>query len=116
AQRGVAVWLFEAADAGHEAPRASTVHPATLEMIAALGLLDDVVGQGLVARAFQVWGWPTRSIVAAFDHTILKNATPCPFVRQCEQHKIAKMGLERLKGVSARGSDVQCFRQRHCAA
>ena len=43
AQRGVAVWLFEAADAVNEAPRASTLHPATLEMIAALGMLDDVV-------------------------------------------------------------------------
>src|SRR4051812_38210580 len=50
AQRGVPVRLFEAADAVNEAPRASTLHPATLEMIAAVGMLDDVVAQGLVAR------------------------------------------------------------------
>ena len=44
AQRGLAVRLFEAADSVNEAPRASTLHPATLEMIAALGMFDDVVG------------------------------------------------------------------------
>jgi len=97
AQRGLAVRLFEAADAVNEAPRASTLHPATLEMIAALGMFDDVVGQGLVARTFQFWDRPTRSVVAEFDHAILKNDTPYPFVVQCEQHKIAKMGLKRLK-------------------
>src|SRR5262249_52333174 len=97
AQRGVAVRLFEAADAVNEAPRGSAVHPATPEMIAALAMLDDVVKQGLVARTFQFWDRPTRRLVAEFDHTILKNDTPYPFVVQCEQHKIAKMGLERLK-------------------
>ncbi|MFZ0176408.1 MAG: NAD(P)/FAD-dependent oxidoreductase, partial [Pseudolabrys sp.] len=97
AQRGVPVRLFEAAEAVNEAPRASTLHPATLEMIAAIGLLDDVVAQGLVARTFQFWDRPTRGVVAEFDHAILKNDTPYPFVVQCEQHKIAKMGLERLK-------------------
>ena len=66
-------------------------------MIAAIGMLDDVVAQGLVARTFQFWDRPTRSVVAEFDHAILKNDTPYPFVVQCEQHKIAKMGLERLK-------------------
>jgi 3-(3-hydroxy-phenyl)propionate hydroxylase len=97
AQRGVAVRLFEAADAVNEAPRASTLHPATLEMIASIGMLDDVVAQGLVARTFQFWDRPSRRVVAEFDHAILANDTAYPFVVQCEQHKIAKLGLERLK-------------------
>ena len=97
AQRGIPVRLFEAAEAVNEAPRASTLHPATLEMLSAVGLLDDAVAQGLVARTFQFWDRPTRRVVAEFDHAILKVDTPYPFVVQCEQHKIAKMGLERLK-------------------
>ena len=97
AQRGIPVRLFEAAEAVNEAPRASTLHPATLEMLSAVGLLDDAVAQGLVARTFQFWDRPTRRVVAEFDHAILKDDTPYPFVVQCEQHKIAKMGLERLK-------------------
>ncbi len=97
AQRGVAVKVFEAADTVNDAPRASTLHPATLEMIAAVGMLDEVVAQGLVAPTFQFWDRPTRRVVAEFDHGILKNDTPYPFVVQCEQHKIAKIGLDRLK-------------------
>lgn len=97
AQRDIPVRLFEAAEAINDAPRASTLHPATLEMISALGLLDDVIAQGLIAPTFQFWDRPTRRIVAEFDHAILANDTEIPFVVQCEQHKIARLGLERLK-------------------
>lgn len=97
AQRDIPVQLYEASDVVNDAPRASTLHPATLEMIDALGLLDDVIAQGLVARTFQFWDRPTRRIVAEFDHAILKDDTRVPFVVQCEQHKLARLGLERLK-------------------
>jgi 3-(3-hydroxy-phenyl)propionate hydroxylase len=97
AQRGIPVRLFEAEADVNDAPRASTLHPATLEMLAALGLLDDVLAQGLVARTFQFWDRPARRLVAEFDHAILTDDTPFPFVVQCEQHKIARLGLERLK-------------------
>ena len=97
AQRGIPVRLFEAEADVNDAPRASTLHPATLEMLAALGLLDDVLAQGLVARTFQFWDRPARRLVAEFDHAILADDTPFPFVVQCEQHKIARLGLERLK-------------------
>jgi len=97
ARRGIPVRLFEAEAAVNEAPRASTLHPATLEMLAALGLLDDVVAKGLVAQKFQFWDRPERRVVAEFDHAILAQDTPYPFVVQCEQHKVAKLGLERLK-------------------
>ena len=97
AQRGIPVRLFEAEADVNDAPRASTLHPATLEMLAALNLLDDVLAQGLVARTFQFWDRPARRLVAEFDHAILSDDTPFPFVVQCEQHKIALLGLERLK-------------------
>src|SRR4051794_26721853 len=97
AQRGIAVRVFEAEAAVNDAPRASTLHPATLEMLAALGLLDDVLAQGLVARKFQFWDRPERRVVAEFDHAILAQDTPYPYVVQCEQHKIARLGLARLK-------------------
>jgi 2-polyprenyl-6-methoxyphenol hydroxylase-like FAD-dependent oxidoreductase len=43
AQRGISVRVFEAAEQINDAPRASTLHPATLEMLSALGLLNDVI-------------------------------------------------------------------------
>jgi 3-(3-hydroxy-phenyl)propionate hydroxylase len=97
AQQGVAVQVFEAADCVDESPRASTTHPATLEMLAALGLLDEVIARGLVARSFQFWDRPSRRMIAEFDHAVLKDDTPYPFVVQCEQHKLAKLAIERLR-------------------
>jgi 3-(3-hydroxy-phenyl)propionate hydroxylase len=97
AQRGIPVRVFEAAESVNDAPRASTLHPATLEMLADVGLLDEVVARGLIARTFQFWDRPSRSVVAEFDHGILKDDTSYPFVVQCEQHKIANMGIARLK-------------------
>jgi 3-(3-hydroxy-phenyl)propionate hydroxylase len=96
AQRGIPVRVFEAAAAVNDAPRASTLHPATLEMLAALGLIDEIIARGLVARTFQFWDRPSRQMIAEFDHAILKDDTGYPFVVQCEQHKIAGMGMERL--------------------
>src|SRR5579863_6044935 len=100
AQRGIPVRLFEAEADVNDSPRASTLHPATLEMLAALGLLDDVVARGLVARTFQFWDRPERRLVAEFDHAVLAHDTAFPFVVQCEQHKIARLGLERLRAFS----------------
>jgi 3-(3-hydroxy-phenyl)propionate hydroxylase len=98
AQRGVPVCVFEAAERVNDAPRASTLHPATLEMLAGVGLLDGVIERGLVAQTFQFWDRPTRSVVATFDHAVLKNDTDYPFVVQCEQHKIANLAIEKLAG------------------
>lgn len=98
AQRGIQVRVFEATAAVNDAPRASTLHPATLEMLADLGLFDEIIERGLVARKFQFWDRPSRQMIAEFDHEILKNDTNYPFVVQCEQHKIANMGIARLRG------------------
>lgn len=97
AQRGIPVRVFEAEQAVNDAPRASTLHPATLEMLASLGMLDEVVTRGLVARTFQFWDRPTHSLVAEFDHAVLQGETAYPFVVQCEQHKLASMGIARLR-------------------
>ena len=96
AQRGIPVRVFDAAEQVNDAPRASTLHPATLEMLSALGLLKDVIVQGLVAPTFQ-FSDRTKRLVAEFDHGILKDDTTCPFVVQCEQHKLAEVCIGRLK-------------------
>src|SRR5450830_1449137 len=105
ARQGLEVRVFEAMDAVNDAPRASTTHPATLEILARLGLLDAVVARGLVARTFQFWDRPTGRMVAEFDHEVLKNDTPYPFVVQCEQHKRARLAIERLREMP--NADVQ---------
>jgi 3-(3-hydroxy-phenyl)propionate hydroxylase len=97
AQRGYAVTLLEAETKIDDNPRAATTHPSTLEMIARVGLIDQFVKEGLVARYFQFWDKPARRKIVEFDHEVLRGETPYPFVVQTEQHKLARMGIERLK-------------------
>ncbi len=97
AQQGFKVSVFEAEAQVDESPRASTTHPSTLEMIAQVGLIDRFIEEGLSARYFQFWDLLTRQRVAEFDHDILKNDTAYPFVVQTEQHKLAYMGIDKLR-------------------
>ena len=99
ARQGIAVRVFEAEVAIDESPRAATTHPATLEMLADLGLIDDLIARGLVARTFQFWDRPSGRLIAEFDHAVLARDTPYPFVVQCEQHKLVDLAIQRLSGL-----------------
>jgi 3-(3-hydroxy-phenyl)propionate hydroxylase len=97
ARQGFPVHVFEAEQQVMEMPRAATTHAATLEMLAGLDMADEVIERGLVEPLFRIWDRRTNALVAEFDFGILKNETPYPYAVQCEQHKIAKMAIERLK-------------------
>ena len=99
ARRGVSVVLAEAEFKVNSSPRAATTHPATLEMLAGLDLIYDVIAEGVLARYFQFWDRTTGTKVAEFDHQALRDDTAFPYVVQCEQHKIANMGLARLRAM-----------------
>lgn len=121
ARAGHNVTLLEAEQRIDDSPRASTTQPPTLEILAELGLIDEYIAQGLVARTFQFWDRPTRELVAEFDFDRLRGRTAYPFVVQTEQHKLVRIGLERLRrmdnakvllgaqvtGVSQTGANVE---------
>jgi 2-polyprenyl-6-methoxyphenol hydroxylase-like FAD-dependent oxidoreductase len=94
ARKGMDVSLFEAEQEIDHAPRAATTHPSTLEMLAELDLVEEFISLGLVARYFELWDRDTR--VARFDHDVLRDETPFPYVVQTEQHKLSELGLRRL--------------------
>ncbi len=96
AAKGMQVALFEAEREIDHSPRAATTHPSTLEMLAELGLFEEFQSLGLVARHFQFWDGATKALVAEFDHQVLRDETPYPFVVQTEQHKLSELGLRRL--------------------
>ena len=91
------VTLIEAETTTNTAPRAATLHPSTLEMLASLGMIDEVVRRGLVARYFDFWDRVTLSRVARFDHHVLAGDTRYPFVVQLEQHKLVDIALTELR-------------------
>jgi len=101
ARFGHKVTLLESQEKVSDAPRASTTQPPTLEILAELGLIDEYIAKGLVARTFQFWDRGTLKLVAEFDFDRLRDETPYPYVMQTEQHKLALMGIERLRAMGA---------------
>jgi 3-(3-hydroxy-phenyl)propionate hydroxylase len=97
ARLGHHVTLVEAEAQVNDSPRASTTQPPTLEILAELGLIDEYIAQGLVARTFQFWDRAKLRMVAEFDFERLRGETAYPFVVQTEQHKLANMGIARLR-------------------
>lgn len=98
ARRGVTVTVLDQNSELQDDPRAATTHPATLEVLDGLGVIDQVIEQGLVAEEFEFWDRPTGEKIATFDHAALSDDTKFPFVVQCEQFKLAKIFLAKLRG------------------
>src|SRR3982750_1922606 len=78
ARQGLPVHVFEAGDKINDMPRAATTHSATLEMLAGLGMVDEVIERGYVEPLFRIWDRPTRTMVVEFDFGMLKDETPYP--------------------------------------
>jgi 3-(3-hydroxy-phenyl)propionate hydroxylase len=91
AQRDFNVTVVEAAQEVDTNPRAATTHSSTLEMIASLGVIDEFIAAGLTARYFDFWDREQSRMIARFDHDLLRNDTPFPYVVQTEQHKLVKI-------------------------
>ena len=97
ARQGLPVHVFEAEERINDMPRAATTHAATLEMLAGLGMVEEVIERGYVEPLFRIWDRQSKTIVAEFDFGRLKDETPYPFAVQCEQHKLAAMAIARLR-------------------
>lgn len=97
ARQNIPVQVFEAESRVNDNPRAATTHAATLAMLEDLGLVDEVIRQGLIEPKFRIWDRASREIIVEFDFGLLKEDTRFPYVVQCEQHKLANMAMARLK-------------------
>ncbi len=95
AQHGVPVTVLEKGVGLNPESRASTFHPPTLELLEALGLIDQVMSLGLRAPTTQ---FRDRRLgaVATFDLGVLANDTKYPFRIQLEQNKLAELALAEL--------------------
>ncbi|WP_067831783.1 FAD-dependent oxidoreductase [Actinomadura kijaniata] len=87
ARRGLEVTVLEAGAALAAESRASTFHPPTLEMLADLGVVEELMARGLVARTFQ-YRERRGGVVAELDLSVLAGDTPFPFRVQCEQSRL----------------------------
>ncbi len=95
AQAGIETILVEALPSCPEDMRASTLHPPTLDMLAELGVLDDLDAQGLRAPVYAYRNRRSGEVIA-FDLSELGDMSAHPYRLQCEQFKIARLLTARL--------------------
>ena len=100
ASAGISVIVLEKLDELSQESRASTFHPATLELLNSEGLADPVIANGLKAPRTQ---FRDRLVgpVATFDLGVLSDETEFPFRIQLEQSKFTAHALSRLNQISA---------------
>lgn len=92
---GIDTVLLEALPDCPEDMRASTLHPPTLEMLAELGVLDELEAVGLRAPVYQYRNRRSAEVIA-FDLGELADVSAHPYRLQCEQFKIARLLTRKL--------------------
>jgi 3-(3-hydroxy-phenyl)propionate hydroxylase len=99
ARAGIDVLLLEATDSCATDLRASTFHPPTLDMLAALGLYDALEAQGLKAPVYQ-YRSERNNTIFNFDLGEIADRSAHPYRLQCEQWKLTRLATETLAGIS----------------
>src|SRR5437588_8399607 len=95
-RHGVPVTVLEANADLSEESRASTFHPPTLDMLDGLGAAKPLIAQGLIAPQFQ-YRTKRDGLIAQFDFAAIADATAHPFRLQCEQSRLTRILLQRLR-------------------
>jgi 3-(3-hydroxy-phenyl)propionate hydroxylase len=93
---GVPVTVFEAGAELSAESRASTFHPPTLDMLGELGAAAPLIAQGLVAPQFQ-YRSRQHGVMGQFDFGAIADVTGHPYRVQCEQSKLTRILLDRLR-------------------
>ncbi len=96
ARAGIPVTVFERNADLAEDLRASTWHPPTLDMMGKLGLIDDILRAGLIARYTQHRDRKSGQL-AEFDMELLRGETDHPYRVQYEQFKYTRLVHRHLK-------------------
>jgi 3-(3-hydroxy-phenyl)propionate hydroxylase len=97
-QQGIPVRVFEREVTIPPDVRASTLHCATLDLLAPLGITRRLLDIGYQVRFWQLRDRET-GVVAEWDLEVLKDDTGYPFRIACEQPKLANVALQLLKEV-----------------
>jgi 3-(3-hydroxy-phenyl)propionate hydroxylase len=92
---GIPVTVLEAFSDIPDDLRASTFHPATLDLLDQFGVTEKLIAQGLVCPNWQFRD-RKKGVVATFDLGILADDTKFPYRVQCEQWKLTRLLREEL--------------------
>ncbi len=97
-RKGISVTILEREPQPLEDQRAAAIQPSSLEMLAELGIIDEIIAKGLISPTFHFRDRVTGDLVAEFDFSVLDDVTPYPFVVQYEQFKLVQTILNEIGG------------------
>jgi 3-(3-hydroxy-phenyl)propionate hydroxylase len=92
---GIKVTLLEAENSLLLDMRASTFHPPTLDMLDELGIVQDIINQGLITPKFQ-YRDRQEGLLAEFDMKAISAHTKYPYRVQAEQYKLTRLIADLL--------------------
>jgi 3-(3-hydroxy-phenyl)propionate hydroxylase len=93
---GIQVSLIEACPDLPRDLRASTFHPATLDMLERFGVVKRMIEQGLICPTWQFRD-RNEGVIATFELARLSPNTNHPYRLQCEQWRLGEMLYARIK-------------------
>jgi 3-(3-hydroxy-phenyl)propionate hydroxylase len=96
-RHGIRVEVFEVLPTLAEEARASTLHPATLELFERWGVADEILRRGRRIDRLQYWDRRSRRLLADFSYQLIAGDTPFPFRLQCPQHRVTPVLRERVE-------------------
>lgn len=96
AQAGVAVRVFEKRTTLNLASRASTWHPATLDVMQRIGVVEPLIRDGVRVDRIQ-YRDVFQGVFAEFDLSLLTGMTQHPFRIHFEQSAITPVMVERVR-------------------
>lgn len=100
-RNGIPVTLLEQGPALGTASRASTFHPATLDLLAGLGVAAEFVRLGRKVEDLQ-WRGRTGELLARMDYAAIAGRTGHPFRLHAEQTRLTPLLLKALEHVDVR--------------
>lgn len=107
ARAGLSVAILEAEAGLISDLRASTFHPPTLDMLAALDVTPTLIDQGLITPKFQYRDLD-EGLIAEFDHALIADHTDHPFRLQCEQFKLTRITAAMLEDYAGAAIRYEC--------
>ncbi len=94
-EQGVSVRVLEQEASIPKDMRASTFHPATLDLLSTDGLADTLIERGTVVPCWQFLIHESGEC-AVFDMSCLSDVTDHPFRLQCEQFQLTELLADKL--------------------
>src|SRR5579884_1703338 len=93
----IPVTVFEAGAELNRQSRASTFHPPTLDMLAKVGVAEELIARGLIAPFVQ-YRSSTEGPLGRFNFGEIADLTGHPYRLQCEQWHLTRLLHDKLSG------------------